>query len=373
MDHSSITLYPPQALHQIGGRSNNEDSIFPRQDQAGQQDRLFLVCDGVGGADKGEVASALVCDYMPEYFHLHPGATHDRGFIEKALRHAEGKMNAYLELHPEARNMGTTLTLLSLQKGGAAIAWVGDSRVYQVRNGKIIYRTEDHSLVNTLIKQGEITEEEAKNHPQRNVIMRAVHGADEPAKVDVMQVDDIQPDDFFLLCSDGLLEQVSDEVICQTLLKDADPRQIKELFLERCLGNTRDNFSMYLLKIKDSPGGKVRDHGSSEERSMRSRTAPEYPEDLEKTDSEVKHGQPGPSRGIRYWIKRLFIGSFLLFLFALSFFFVFRKPTHTEPGKPADEIKMDTAAIPAGADTVTAETETSGRQVPDTTAKNPIP
>lgn len=372
MDSSIISLYPPQALHQIGGRSNNEDSIFPRLDQAGQQDRLFLVCDGVGGADKGEIASALLCEYMPEYFHLHPGARHDRHFIEQALRHAEGKMSAYLELHPEARNMGTTLTLLSLQKGHAALAWVGDSRVYQVRNGEIIYRTEDHSLVNTLLRQGEITEEEAKNHPQRNVIMRAVHGADEPAKIDVVQLEDIQPNDFFLLCTDGLLEQVSDEIICQKLLQDANPQELKEEFLQLCLGKTRDNFSMYLLKVKDAPGNKEDALGSSEESSMGSRTAPEYPEELENTDPEVEHVEPSPSRGWGHRVKWLLIGTLFLVLLALLVGLLFWKTTDKDPSSPArpvGEVEMDSAAIPTRADKVTEET--SDRQVPDSTAKNP--
>lgn len=245
----------PYALNEIGGRSNNEDSIYPPKGEVGIDDNLFLVCDGVGGNDKGEVASQLVCEAFSFYFNEKPlddQTLFDKEFVTGALEYAQGKIDDYLMEHPEAQGMGTTLTLLHLNSQGATIAHVGDSRVYQLRDGKIIFKTDDHSLVNQLVKDGMLTEEEALTHPKKNIITRAIQGNSvKPTVPDVFVQNDVQKGDYFFLCTDGILEQITDSTLEQIIAADTtDEEKINEIDL-RCKGKTRDNYSCYMVPIKD--------------------------------------------------------------------------------------------------------------------------
>lgn len=256
------------ALNEIGGRSNNEDSIYPSKENATKDDTLFLVCDGVGGAEKGEMASKLVCEGFGFYFMK---KTDDRtlfneDFVKGALEYSQGKIDAYLAENPDCKGMGTTLTLLHLNAQGATIAHVGDSRVYQIRAGKIIFKTQDHSFVNELVKGGIITQEKAKTHPKRNVITRAIQGNSvKSTKADVFVQTDVQAGDYFFLCSDGILEQITDEILIKILsAKTLDKEKINEINT-RCNGHTKDNYSCYLIPIKaveiddDIPTGIISD------------------------------------------------------------------------------------------------------------------
>lgn len=250
----AIRIEPPVCLHEKGKRKNNEDSIYPSLGSGTDSDKLFLVCDGVGGANKGEVASAMVCDLLHTYFAEHSGKEVDAHYVGQALRFAEARMSKHTAAHPECGGMATTLTLLYLddQRNKATIAWVGDSRVYHVRNGNIQYVTDDHSLVNELVKRGEINPEDAATHPQRNVILRAISGSDQPTKSDVKEIIDIQAGDYFMLCTDGILETIDDHTI-KMLLPNAQTQLdiVKTQINELCDHLSNDNFSMYLLRVAE--------------------------------------------------------------------------------------------------------------------------
>ncbi|MGB0931668.1 MAG: PP2C family protein-serine/threonine phosphatase [Chitinophagales bacterium] len=250
----AFRIYDPVFLHEIGKRKNNEDMVYPFDDSATTADRLFLVCDGVGGANKGEVASLMICELFQVYFQENDLQHVSKSDLEDALRFVEGKLSEHTQENPDCSGMASTLTLLHLndEQNVATIGWVGDSRVYHIRAGKILYETEDHSLVNELIKRGEITAEEAKVHPQRNVILRAISGNDNPSQISVHQIENIEAGDFFLLCSDGILESV-DERILVTLLpkKEVNLQKVRDKIKELCLQYSHDNNSMYLLQIED--------------------------------------------------------------------------------------------------------------------------
>ena len=131
-----ITIDEPYAMTDAGSRPNNEDSVFPEPEGVTEQNRLFLVCDGVGGAERGEVASALACESIDSYFNAfleNKEATPD--FVKKAVSYTESCFDTYLSTHPEAQGMATTLALLYLGKNGATLAHIGDSRIYQFRRG----------------------------------------------------------------------------------------------------------------------------------------------------------------------------------------------------------------------------------------------
>ncbi len=248
-----ISILKPFSINEIGKRTNNEDSIYPKNENVSIDDRLFLVCDGVGGANKGEVASSLACESIQTYFRTFLDVENDidTDFIEKAIRYTETRFDEYIKENPEAKGMATTLCLIYLSPNGAFITHAGDSRIYQERANKIIFRTEDHSLVNTWIKSGMINEEEAKNHPRKNVIYRAIQGSEHPIEVDVVQLVDIQPGDNFLMSTDGVNEAISDTEICSILSDKGSPESKLSTIKEICSSKARDNFSAFLIPIQD--------------------------------------------------------------------------------------------------------------------------
>jgi len=248
----NITIGKPCAISERGYRQNNEDFIFPSPETVTSAQRLFLVCDGVGGAEKGEIASSMACDHFQTYFFSMLGKEEPTaGFIQKAIQYTEAHFDAYVAEHPEAVGMATTLTMLYLGASGITLAHVGDSRIYQFRNGKIIHRTEDHSLVNSYIKLGRITPKEAETHPQKHIILRAIQGTAAHTEVDVTLIEDILPGDYFFLCTDGVMESFPDEALAAVFKRQLASEVIKDILMESCNGKTRDNFSFYIIPIQN--------------------------------------------------------------------------------------------------------------------------
>lgn len=259
-----ISIKEPLALNELGKRSNNEDSISPPKGQAGVNDRLFLVCDGVGGSNKGEVASKITCESISEYIANQTGGQADiaESTVHDALKFAEQRMVKHMEEQPNSQGMATTLTFLYLNDNHAIVGWVGDSRVYQIRDGAVVERTKDHSYVQELIDAGHITEEEAAIHSQRNVILRAVTGVN-PAQADTLVIRDVRAGDYFFLCTDGILEGISDEQLTAALSKsgaqDDFNRQFTKELNKLCSKRSRDNYSMYLVQIDAVEGALAAD------------------------------------------------------------------------------------------------------------------
>ncbi|MCD7915708.1 MAG: protein phosphatase 2C domain-containing protein [Tannerellaceae bacterium] len=247
----TITISKPCAISEKGGRQHNEDFIFPSPEAIDSDPNLFLICDGVGGAEKGEVASALACELFETYFSTFLEGEPHAKFINKAIQYTQAHFCSYVEAHPEAKGMATTLAMLYFSPKGATLAHVGDSRIYHIRNGKILCRTEDHSLVNSLVQLGKITPEEALTHPQRNVITRAIQGTGDPAEADVTVISDIQPGDYFFMCTDGVLENVSERHLCSVFSTSASSEIIKDQLMDLCLDHTKDNFSFYIIPIQN--------------------------------------------------------------------------------------------------------------------------
>ena len=252
-----MKIFQPQAMFQMGKRTNQEDSIFPKEGNATENDRLFIVCDGMGGHESGEVASNSICQSISDFLKDANPDTFSVEDFKKALEYAYDNLDKLDQNPDNPRKMGTTLTFLYLGNKSAIIAHIGDSRVYQLRRHKkgtvsIVHRTEDHSLVNDLIRAELITEEEAKTHPRRNVITRAIQpNLEERHKATIYETADVREDDYFFLCSDGVLESIDDRILTSILESNSSDEDKIEEIKKRCNENSKDNNSAYLVHIKE--------------------------------------------------------------------------------------------------------------------------
>ena len=244
-------LSKPQSIQELGQRANQEDTIFPEPDKSTATDRLFIVCDGMGGHESGEVASSTVCQVLSEYILKHTNS--DEEFTPEQFNEALNV--AYEELDKKdngaGKKMGTTLALLRFHRSGCLIAHIGDSRIYHVRpSEKYIFHTRDHSLVNDLYDIGEITQEEMQTSKQKNVITRAMQPNQERrVKADIRNITDIRPGDYFYLCSDGMLEEMEDENLLNILSDTSTTDEEKREILIKATASNRDNHSAHLIHV----------------------------------------------------------------------------------------------------------------------------
>lgn len=252
-----IEIRKPLCFTEIGRKDQQEDSLFPRLGCATTDNRYFLVCDGVGGSEHGEVASATVSQAIGEYLaqlSLPDGVLTEEIFASaldqayNALDYAESQQAVSF------KKMATTLTFLGIHRRGCLIAHIGDSRVYHVRPGVgILSRTNDHSLVNDLIKAGELTPEQAKTFKQKNIITRAMQPLMEVRdKAEITRVLQVEAGDYFFLCCDGVLEHLQDEDLVSILSKVSlsDEEKLAAIKAICDENNTRDNYTCYLVPIE---------------------------------------------------------------------------------------------------------------------------
>jgi len=212
---------------------------------------LFAVADGMGGAQAGEVASRLAASALE---------TDDsdglQGLerIDALIQEANRRIYDRASTDPSASGMGTTMTVALVEGMTVAIGHVGDSRAYLVRGDQMEQLTEDHSLVNELMKTGKLSEEEAHVHPQRSVITRAV-GTDPDVDVDGFTIE-AEEGDVFLLCSDGLPDMVEDEEILELVHANRDDleKAVKSLVAAANRGGGEDNITAVAFRISvDAP------------------------------------------------------------------------------------------------------------------------
>jgi protein phosphatase len=213
---------------------------------------LFAVADGMGGAQAGEVASGLAAAVLEE------GAGDERGEERVASLIQEANRRVFQRSNEDAATsgMGTTMTVALVDSSGGTIAFghVGDSRAYRVRDGRLEQLTDDHSLVGELVRSGKLSPEEAESHPQRSVITRAL-GTEPDVDVDTFTVE-AQPDDLYLLCSDGLTDMISADEIFAVLDGSDDLEVAARALIEAAnAGGGEDNITVVLFQIGD--GGEV--------------------------------------------------------------------------------------------------------------------
>lgn len=244
-------------------REANEDSFsIQNRRYISQHNQLnygiFIVADGMGGAKAGEYASALATkessNYVNHYFEdLDNKKFRDNDLLsimEQAVKRANSVIYQESKENKEYSGMGTTITASLIHNGQIYISHVGDSRVYLINQNSIEKITRDHSLVGRLLESGQITEEEAAIHPQRNLIYRSL-GSFPAVEVDVYQIP-VRSNDHILLCSDGLYEHVKDDEIQKIVISSNNPDEASKHLIN--LANARggdDNTTIVIIKIEE--------------------------------------------------------------------------------------------------------------------------
>ncbi len=240
-----IVFETPVFLCEKGKRENNEDYILQNLDN-----QLFIVCDGVGGSNKGEVASKVASEKFAEYYDFHKKEGFNNEKWLNAFEFVQQFFDHFIELNPENKGMATTVVLLNVDNQGITILHCGDSRCYHLRNNEIIWQTQDHTMLNDLVRFNVISKEEAMLSPKNNQLSRAIQGNKvRRTKPDIENRTDLQEQDYFLLCTDGIFSAISDkqltEIICNENSLQEKIAQIQQL----CTEHSKDNFSCFLLKI----------------------------------------------------------------------------------------------------------------------------
>lgn len=261
MTDMDIRLGQAYGFYQMGQRKNQEDARYPDTDTPDPSQRFFIVCDGVGGLDKGEVASSTVASAIGKYLELYDL---EQTFSMTELSYALSVGYEALDRKNTGANRGmaTTLTLMVTHRGGITVAHIGDSRIYQIRPGAgVVYRSWDHSLVNALVRSGNITPVQSINHPQSNVITRCMGGQDSESRSEATAycLTDIAPGDVFLLCSDGVLHDVTDQDL-EELIDSPFSLEEKCRMLANKSAGSSDNNTAFLIPVDTVNGMDQREY-----------------------------------------------------------------------------------------------------------------
>jgi len=223
-------------------RQGNEDNLFVRAP-------LFVVADGMGGAQAGEVASKAAAESFAGEL---PAAAPER-FLEETIEGANRTIHELARKDPSLAGMGTTTTaaIVDLESETVAIGHVGDSRAYRFRGGRFEQLTRDHSLVEEMRRKGQITDAQAEDHPQRSIITRAL-GPEPEVQVDVQTVP-AQDGDVFLICSDGLTTMLDDEHIGRLLARATSMEAAARALVDEAnRAGGRDNITVLLFRLEDT-------------------------------------------------------------------------------------------------------------------------
>ena len=231
-------------------RSNNEDACFVLL-----PDKVYVVADGVGGGNAGEIASRTAVNVIANYVVEHPIADMTNkyaivNYLQSCLDEANSKIFSMANTYEENTGMATTAVIVYAAAGKVYITNVGDSRVYLYRGGQLVQLTEDHTYVNTLVKAGILSKEQAEVDERKKVITKAL-GAESTVEPDFFQIE-MMTDDIFLICTDGLYDEVENPEIIQVLSKNQSMSDVCIELINRANKNGgRDNITIISLKVTE--------------------------------------------------------------------------------------------------------------------------
>lgn len=248
-----LHIRQPYSFSQIGQRSNQEDARFPDSNAPTDCRTAFVICDGVGGEAKGEVASRTVADTIGKEVQHYDFS---KPFTSKQFTTILENVYSALQKVSNSSNAGmaTTMIFVCFHSKGIFTAYIGDSRIYHIRpNVGILYQSEDHSLVNALVHSGNLTPEEAINHPQSNIITRCLTPLNNNQRMEVAttyQISDVEAGDYIFMCTDGVLHKMDDSELVRILETGLSDKEKMSYIAELC-SDSSDNNTAYLICIDD--------------------------------------------------------------------------------------------------------------------------
>lgn len=250
----------PLCLNEKGIRSRQEDTILPMNDDKEESYHLFVLCDGMGGHEHGDMASRIVADSLYSNLNQYDGPI-NADTVTWAIEKAYDALDSFGREDDDYRYMGTTMVCLNISDSGYIAAHIGDSRIYHIRpnlydeddpKNCILYQSFDHSLVNMLIKMGEITEDEAESHPERHILLKAMQPClgENRFRPYIHDSEDVLPGDYFFLCSDGVSDYVDNETLAR-IISSENMNDIEKIrSIDRlCREKSNDNYSCWLIPI----------------------------------------------------------------------------------------------------------------------------
>ena len=229
-------------------RKVNQDYVYTSENPVGNLPNLFIVADGMGGHKAGEYASKHTVETIVGETNLSTERNAVR-VISKAVRVANRKIRKKALSDDNYFGMGTTLVVATIDDNGLTVANVGDSRLYIIRGDEINQITIDHSLVEEMVQMGELERKKARNHPDKNIITRAIGVMDE-VDVDFFEVDDVMAGDVILMCSDGLSNMLEDAEILGMIQSGGTlADRAKRLVAAANMNGGRDNIAVVLVEL----------------------------------------------------------------------------------------------------------------------------
>lgn len=239
-DHMNWNFFTFSKTHPGKVRPYNEDAVLDLPSK-----KVWVVADGMGGHEAGDIASQMLVDIVEQYVMEQSDFSIDD--LRAVIQKANAEIYQYAEAHLNGKTMGTTAVLLYLQDGYYHCLWVGDSRIYLMRHQQLTQKTRDHSQVMDLVDQGLIELEEAESHPLANVITRAV-GVESEVVIDQVS-GQLLVDDLFLLCSDGLTKELTEQDMSMGLQADSVNQSGLALMHSALVKGAQDNVTCALIKV----------------------------------------------------------------------------------------------------------------------------
>ena len=237
-------------IHETGGRGHQEDSYSPDLTHLSPDSRAFCVCDGMGGHSNGEIASRIISETMVADYPLFMDPEPSESSLLALFRNARYQLEQNEHAHEGERVMGTTMTFAGITKKGLYVAHLGDSVIYVLRPGRVtrlLYRSEDHSQTYRMIKNGHITPIQGLFNTQRNIMDKAVmpFTLHDP---DIRLLTDLQAGDYIMLCTDGITENLTDEMVRFIFAPYRTTDEIEQLLRAHCQLST-DNYTALIIPV----------------------------------------------------------------------------------------------------------------------------
>lgn len=223
-------------LSEKGKREINEDSL---EFQSG---KFYLVCDGVGGNGNGQIASQLVAETVK-------ASLLNSKSISEAVEESEKFLSKYKKKNPSTEFMSTTIAVAEILDNSILVSWVGDSRVYQFRDDKIMFKTSDHTWISNAVKEGVLSPVEALFHTRANEVTKSIKDSSNPVKLEQVLINDIQSNDFFLICTDGITETWLDTDLEELFSSLNSSNDILSKLGKECKIYSEDNYTAIVFQI----------------------------------------------------------------------------------------------------------------------------